>query len=542
MFGAFEILAVVVAVALSSAAPPLATVNFTIGMWCGVPQEFLNASRLAEVRDAGLTYASAPCAGVDDAAAYNALLLSYAAAAGVRALVTDPRAEAAGAGQDVAANVRAVVADYAAEEALLGYFLGDEPSAQAFAGLAAATSAFAESDPLHPAYVNLLPDYASTGAFGVDSYSQYVSDFMEEVRPVFTSYDYYPFLSDGTDMPSFFANLEVFREQALNANVQWWVYLQSISYNGHRVATEAEKRWQAMHIAVYGATGACYFTYWTPTQTSENFGDGIIAPDGTRTSQFPEVQRINQKLSAIGKYTAAATSLDVFHNGALAVDTHPRVPYAPVYLPSPAAVTVGTFAAADGGVLAMLVNRDYINTVTTDAVLASGDGQPQQLDTNADAFKPIQHTANDSCGVRVQITLQPGDATLLYLSGPVPQGAPGAEAFAGIVRSDAGWLDVVDSAFGTQRLRSAGWKECPQGYTLDGLDFESDGFWLCVRDDLYDKRVFYFGNVVQDKGFFYQVTSGTTLYEGMAGWATCPEGSVLLGERVESNGYWVCLL
>ena len=74
-----------------------------------------------------------------------------------------------------------------------------------------------------------------------------------------------------------------------------------------------------------------------------------------------------------------------------------------------------------------------------------------------------------------------------------------------------------------------------------GSDFQSNGFWLCSRSDLAS-RTFYFGNVVASVGYMYKVTSGTVAYQATAYWNTCPNGSTLLGTRMEANGYWLCML
>jgi hypothetical protein len=140
---------------------------------------------------------------------------------------------------------------------------------------------------------------------------------------------------------------------------------------------------------------------------------------------------------------------------------------------------------------------------------------------------------------RCTLSIEAGDGVLVHLGGPVPPGPPGAEAWFGTVRGDAGWLDVVDSSFGTQRLRGAGWGECPEGSAETGRDFQSNGFWLCARADL-SARTFYVGNVVEDVGTLYRVDAGGTTNLGAAGWDACPAGT-LLGHRLESNGYWVCI-
>ncbi|KAH3756017.1 hypothetical protein Pelo_8145 [Pelomyxa schiedti] len=525
------------------AVPYLSTANLTIGMWCGIPPQYLSYDRVAEVAAAGLTVASGPCEGTPDYT-YNSALASYAsslpAPARLSVLVTDSRAVSAGYGDDVSANVAAVAADYSPYPAVSGYYLRDEPPAQDFPPLANATSAFRAADPSRPAYVNLLPNYASAQQLGTATYAEYVELFAHEVAPAVTSYDFYNFYSDGSDSTGFFSNLEVFRSVMLEyGSIEWWLYIQAIEFSGHRATSEEEKRWAAMHTIAYGACGVCYFTYWTPPQTSEEFGEGIIAYDGTQTVQYPQVQRINAKLAALGAFTCAASSKDVWHNGELSPDTHPRPSWDSVYVRGGNAVTVGKFAASDGGELALIVNRDYTSQQLVNLCLASADSAPLEFSTTSNSWVAMDVISGDEWCVNVQVEIDAGDAALVYLKGPVPAGEPGAEAYVGVVRHDIGSLDVVDSQWGTMELRSAGWRDCPSGFSLVGVDFESNGFWLCARSDL-SSNTFYLGNVVKDAGTLYKVSGGTATPSGSASWNTCPDGSTLLGTMFDSNGFWLC--
>ena len=516
----------------------LPTGRFRIGMWCGPPAAELSKARFDEIAAAGFTTVSNACDGATYVPAYDSKLLALAQQAGLDAIVSDSRIDAALAGASVATNLDAVVQDYGKAPALAGYFVGDEPSAPAFANVASIVSQLASRDGAHFAYVNLLPDYASPGQLGTSTYDDYVAQFLGTVKPKVFSYDYYPFLAGGSDATTFFADLAVVRAHAVATNTPFWQFTQAISYNGHRATNEAEKLWVGMHTLAYGGAGISYFTYWTPPQTSENFGSAIIDANGVKTAQYAEVTAINQRLTAFGRYLVAAKSTSVFHNGALASGTVPRVPGAAVYVPSAAPLTVGLFDVG-GDAYAFLVNRDYGAAHESDVYLAGGAGAPEVLDVATGIFEPIATIGADAKGTKVHVALAPADGTLIHLRGPLALGAPGAEAFVGVVRADVGALDVVDAAFGTARLRAAGWNDCPEGYVLAGRDFASDGFWLCARTDLAS-HTFYVGNVVADAGTMFAVRGGTATAQGSAGWSTCPKGA-LLGKRFESNGYWVCM-
>ncbi len=515
---------------------PLPTGKLAIGYWCGAPASFLTQARFDEMAAAGFTIASNPCDPSSNNATYNQQMLTMSAKAGMTAIVSDARMLAAAAGQNVETNLDAVVADYAKSNGLYAYFAGDEPSEPSFPNIAAAFAGLKKRDPAHPGFANLLPVYASAGQFGAATYDQYLADFLAQVKPELFSYDHYNFNSDGTDGAQFFQNLVAARAHGLATHTPYWQYIQSISYTAHRATNGPEKRWAALHTLAYGGAGVMYFTYWTPPQTAESFGDGIIDAQGNETSQYADVKDINREIAAMGRYLVAATSTGMFHNGPLDAGTVPRTPGAPVYVPSTALVSVGLFSVPQG-TYALLVNRDHTKATTTDVVVASA--HPQTLDVATATFVPATATPGANGTSTLHLTMPAGDGVLVYLPGPAAQGPLGAEAFVGTVRADAGALDVVDSAFGAQTLRLAGWNDCPTGYTLAGRDFQSNGFWLCARNDL-TARTFYVGNVVSDAGALFSVKGGTATSVGAAGWDTCPAGK-LVGHRFESNGFWVCL-
>jgi hypothetical protein len=120
-------------------------------------------------------------------------------------------------------------------------------------------------------------------------------------------------------------------------------------------------------------------------------------------------------------------------------------------------------------------------------------------------------------------------------------GALGPEAVIGRVRSDVGYLHLVDSTAGVWSPGGAGWNTCPPGYTADGIAFHSNGFWLCARNDLLASHRFYVGNVVNDSGYYYSVLNGSTTYLGYAGWNQCAGTSRFLGRYFTPNGFWLCM-
>lgn len=116
--------------------------------------------------------------------------------------------------------------------------------------------------------------------------------------------------------------------------------------------------------------------------------------------------------------------------------------------------------------------------------------------------------------------------------------SPQDTIFVGIVRNNKGFL----YRFSEGKAFSAGqarWDTCPQNTVLVGRDFQPNGFWLCASSDIANKGTFYFGNVVQNTGYYWEVSGGKAKPAGDVKWDTCWDGT-LRGRRFDTNGFWVC--
>lgn len=508
-------------------------------MWCGPPLSQLTAARFAEIAEAGFTTVANACAAKSFEPDYNRKMLELANGAGLKAHVSDSRVFSALGKSDLGARLAPVLADYSNAPALLSYHVKDEPGADAFGALAALRTELEERDPAHYASINLLPNYASNGQLQSSSYDEYVRNFLTIVKPKSFTYDHYNFNADGTDGGEFFSNLAYVRKHSVTTGIPFGQYIQSISYVGHRATNGPEKLWAGLSTLAYGGRGVLYFTYWTPAQTAENFGEGIITAAGERSSQYNDVKANNVILHAIGRYLSKAVSTKVFHNVNLPRDTQMRAPGDIVYIPSDKNVFVGLFEV-NTDAYALVVNGTHNADVQTDVVFASTTRIVNVLNVTTGEFEPVSGTAEPH-GLRVTVSLGKGNGQLYHIVSPATQGPPGAEGYLGVVRRDEGRLHVVDSNFGSAPMAGASWDSCPTGTTNIGKSFESNGFWFCARSDLVN-RTFYVGNVVNDTGNLYSLKNGTVTHVGQAEWAQpCPTESLFIGRRFESNGFWVCM-
>jgi hypothetical protein len=373
----------------------------------------------------------------------------------------------------------------------------------------------------------------------IPDYDRYVRDFVRQIHPAAIVYDYYPFLADGSDRTGFFANLRSIRKVSVQSSTPFWFFAQLTEIPGLRRASESEKRWQALQTLAYGARGLMFFTYWS--RVPSDFPEpGVIDPStGLPTGHYAEVRRVNNQARGFGRALAAAKSRSVFHNGPLADGAVMRPPRAPVYFPSRAPITTGLFESARYR-YAMLASRDYRATVSTPAVLSFGARRPERLDAASGRWVRVRAVRARRHSITIRLGLKPAGGALFRIRKPLPVGPPGAEAVFGRVRANVGRWSLLDSHEKAYDLRGATWRECPYGFVLVGARVESNGFWLCARKDLA-KRVFYVGNVVLGSARQYRVRSGKVRRVLSGRRFSCGQRSRLLGRLVKPDGYWLCL-
>jgi len=384
--------------------------SYPVSFWCGPPDPYITVERYRQVAEAGFNYLMPPCEGASTVER-NRKILDTAKATGLKAFLQDSRMPFAITGSaDAKSKLDAIVADYAKHPAFAGYFLTDEPGSAAFKGLGEVVAYLREKDPKHPAYINLFPNYASPDQLGEATYDLYVSHFIRDVKPFAVSYDHYNFLKSG-DRPEFFANLDSVRSLALANQLPFWQIVLSVPHGGYRPLNEAEKRWEAMQTLAYGAKGLMYFTYWTPSDKSFEWGPAIIGHDANPTPQYVEVKRINADVQVLGKYLIDAIPSGVFQTGNIAPGGKAREQGTPVRFPGPGDVTVGLFMR-DTHLYVLFANRDYKKPTLADVLLSNGEGVVEKLDKRTGKWSAVKGRKNDDDDFPAKLNLAPGDAEL----------------------------------------------------------------------------------------------------------------------------------
>jgi hypothetical protein len=381
-----------------------ASESFTVGLWCGPPDDQVNRARFQEIADAGFTLTMPWCWG-RNGATINKQILDAAQAAGIKASIHDGRMPIEVGGPSNGApltdaeksGLDGIVADYGAHPALASYFVTDEPSSSAFPRVREIVAYLQAKDTSHPTFVNILPDYALGAA-----YPGYVEQYITTVAPHELVYDNYPFPTEGDRVDPFFNNLAVAGDAARRHQLAFWTFILSVSGDDLRVTNEAEKRWQALQAVTYGGKGILWFTYWTPPGAS--WGPALIDSSGNRTPQYAEVQKVNGEVKTIGRWLMPASFDDAFGPDDAPVSND-------VIATAGAHVTIGLFH--DGARhFALVTNRDYQAHTDADVDFASQGEPVWKLDKHAATWSRTNGATQASGAVRVHVGFDAGDGDL----------------------------------------------------------------------------------------------------------------------------------
>jgi hypothetical protein len=520
------------AVAFGCLGPAAGTAGAVIGPsgqlpimgWCGPPASFVAdaasaAARVAEYRNAGFNLLGPLCGQRYDVPT-NHRVLTAAANAGIKVLVDDQRVQDA-VDSGSTAQLDQVIADFASYPAVGGYFVRDEPPADEFSRVATVVAYLRAHDPAHPAYVDVLPEWAFT-----TGYWTYLNDFLTTTGVSVLSYNEYK-------DDHFFTNLIAARAEAALFGVPFWQIVLSTQHETYPQPSQAKKLWEGMQTLAYGGKGVGFFTYWTVS--APRWYPAIIGADGSQTSQYSEIAKVNIQLQRIGAALLSTTNRYTFQTGPIDPGGSPRPAGAPArVLSTTAKMTVGTFDDSSY-VYTLVANRDPANTQSVPVQLSYGSSLPEQLTPSG--WSTVSPTSTGGGVATVSTTLGAGDGVLYRARTPV---APNDPTLVGSVRNNAGTLWSVDPVGGYSSLGPTSWSQCPGGYTFEGRDFQPNGFWLCVRNDLVS-RGFYVGNVVANAGTLWRVQGGNALRIGQFGWGTCPSSATPAGQLLDSNGFAVCM-
>lgn len=261
--------------------------------------------------------------------------------------------------RDIAARVRELVRASGGSDAVLGYFLADEPGVAEFPALAKAVAAVKRLAPGKLAYVNLLPSYATRGQLGVKSYARYLERYVSEVEPQLVSYDNFGIALSTQPKArgrraDYYRNLLQVRRVTLRHRLPFWVALSSNRIRPRAAApSPASLRLQAFTALAAGASGLTWYTYYA----TPHHPDAPIDEAGRRTATWSYLRKVDDRVRRLARSLRGLRSTGVYFTPPAPADGLPSLPGGFVRsIESRAPVMVGEFADATGKRYALVVN------------------------------------------------------------------------------------------------------------------------------------------------------------------------------------------
>ena len=110
-------------------------------------------------------------------------------------------------------------------------------------------------------------------------------------------------------MEGYFENMSIIRSAALEANIPFWVFIQTCSFSsGTRIPDEADILWQVNTALTYDAKGIQYFTGVLPSNGAETFTGAMFDRDGNRTDVYDYVKKANTQVKVVDEVLMCAKS------------------------------------------------------------------------------------------------------------------------------------------------------------------------------------------------------------------------------------------
>jgi hypothetical protein len=307
----------------------------------------------------------------------------------------------------------ALIARVSKHPALYAYHLIDEPGVSQFPALGKLVAYLRQHDPAHLAYINLFPTYASNEQLGTKgdvatAYQEYLSRYIEQVKPALVSYDHYQFKLKG-DGDQYFLNLAMIRRAAQGAGVPFLNIVQACTWapEAMRVPNTNELRYLVYSTLAYGAQGISYYVYARP-----NHYGSLVSLDGTPGPLYQAAKSYNREFVAMARELQPLRSLGVYHTSLQEPGCEPLAADASFHLnssPSPVSprgFLLGFFGAMERPTHVVVVNLDYTAEVSAALV---GPGELELFDATTAQWTSAKKAA-------MELILPPGGGRLVRIT------------------------------------------------------------------------------------------------------------------------------
>ena len=272
--------------------------------------------------------------------------------------------------EQIVTHFKSLVDQSRGSDAVLGYFITDEPGAGEFAALAKAVAAVKRLAPGKLAYINLYPDYATIGdasfsQLGTATYAEYLERFVREVKPQILSYDNYRVLisndlKDAAKAASYYRNMLEVRRVAQANGLPFWNIASSNQIRPFTpIPSPANLLFQAYTTLAAGGQGLTWFTYY-----QGNYQLGPIDGAGRRTTLWSYLKMVNEQVRVIGPAMHTLKSIGVYFTPPVPADGLPGLPGKIVTeVNATGPLMIGEFSGPSAEPYVMLVNLSLQDSV-----------------------------------------------------------------------------------------------------------------------------------------------------------------------------------
>ena len=260
--------------------------------------------------------------------------------------------------EEVDAFVRKMVSGSGNSKAIVGYDICDEPDVPDYPKLAVAVEAVHKYAPGKLAFINLYPVLEPMSRTGVNTYQEYVEQFVEVVKPDIISYDNYMALysmdqKNRNMMATFYMNMMTVYAASQKYKIPWWNVVASNQIRYHTVIPTLDNMMlQAYTSLAAGASAVCWYTYY-----DTEYDYAPVNTKGMRTNTWYALREVNRHLSILGPIIKTLKSTGVYFTDPT---IHPSLPLLPgktvkeIECSEP--LMIGEFESAKGNRYVMVVN------------------------------------------------------------------------------------------------------------------------------------------------------------------------------------------
>lgn len=242
--------------------------------------------------------------------------------------------------------------------------LSDEPSALDFEHLGKVCALIDGIAPETPAFVNLLPNYASTNTaekvaagensqLGTFTYQEHIDQYCAKVPTSYICYDHYMMYDDANavrkfTVPRMYENYRIVADACRRTGRDFWYIAQLNTQPGNtKKLSLGQLRYQAWTAMAFGAV-QINWACWAPRWWTNNVYD----ENGVRDDeQFAKMKAVNAEIHAIGgRFMAFKNTATRFVDfGAGYAETASTGAFSAVRATDESPILVGEMVARDGG-------------------------------------------------------------------------------------------------------------------------------------------------------------------------------------------------